>query len=845
MYTEKVKNLCLKTLIPGLLLVCLQSFAQSGAKVPPANSQVIEHKLGPNGFDEMIISAIRKDGGSDERVQQYIEYKKNQWKRLKEAEISPTAKGGGYPVPFSCGNVDVETGNFSGWIGKTGKTNGTPSPTWNATGIVPAQHGIAPPPATDPCATAANPIKLPAPGGGNYSIQLGNNVTGYGAEMLSFSFVPTINDTLFTYQYAVVFEDPGHSVTDQPFFEFYMLDMNGDTVPCSHQRYIAAPTIPGFFTSTACSGVKYKPWSLVGINLAAFVGQPVTLFAVNADCNQGGHFGYSYIDFSCTPGTMPTPYCLNATSFSLCVPGGGAGYTYQWETGATSSCITVNAPAAGDTISLVITPPGTPSCPFPIDVILTPVLVHPGFEYSIACGNMVTFKDTSNFSPAGVALNYSWNFGDPASGASNTSVAQNPSHLFTAPGTYSVTLYTMATVGSNTCAVAPFTLPITIVGPPVSVFTNNSPCVGFSTQFTDSSTASSGGTVTNWSWNFGDPASGTNTAFIQNPSHTFSGAGTFTVNLTIVDSKGCTDFSAQTIIVYPPPVAGFTGYGSGCAPLCPVALTDTSNPIYGNIATWQWSFPNGIPSSSTLQNPNVCYSTPGTYSASLVVTTNNGCHDSITIGPIADVYAWPVADFCVTPNPASTTNPVFQFCDLWTSDVSQWTWHFGDTETDVINTDPVHSYSASINANDFFSFNICVNVQNQYGCWDSICKIVEIVPEFGFYIPNTFTPNQDGKNEMFFGKGIGILEYEIWLFDRWGNLIWNCHQIGKSTDYDGPGQDGMPASCKWDGTVVKGGADMNGNSGLRTQEDVYVWKVELTDIYLLRHNYVGHVNVVH
>lgn len=846
MYVQKVVLSLFRTLLLGSLFnLPFLSLSQDNA-ITPDNSKlkVVKHSIGPNGFDEMMISQIRRDGGSDERVMQYLDFKKKQWGLMK-AGVNPTTSKTILPKPFACGNVDVETGNFSGWTGQVGSTNGTPSPTWSSTGIVAGQHGIAPPPATDPCANVPGfPITLPAPNGGNHSIQLGNNITGCGAEQLSFTFIPTINDTLFTYQYAVVFEDPGHGPTDQPFFEFYMLDINGDTVPCSHQRYIAAAAIPGFQNSTSCVGVKYKPWSLVGINLAAYVGQPVTLFAVTADCNQCGHFGYAYIDFSCTPGTMPVAYCLNATTFSLCVPGGGAGYTYKWETGQTGSCITITAPTAGDTIGLVITPPGVPSCPFPIDVILTPVLVHPGFQFSIACGNMVAFTDTSNFSPSGVALNYSWNFGDPASGASNTSTNQHPSHLFSAPGTYIVTLSTMATVGTNTCGVQPWTDTVVIVGPPVSVFVNNSPCVGSPTIFTDSSTASSGGTITSWSWNFGDPASGSNTSNLQNPSHVFSSAGTFSVMLTIIDNKGCTDFSSQLITVHPPPVAAFKGYGSGCAPLCPVQLTDTSDAIAGTITSWKWTFPGGNPGSSTAQNPTVCYSAPGTYSASLVVTTSNGCSDSVAIGPIADVYAWPVADFCIEPNPASTTDPVFLFCDQWTSDVSKWTWNFGDGGTDVVNTDPVHSYSASINANDFFTFNICVNVENVHGCWDSICKTVEIVPEFGFYIPNTFTPNNNGVNDFFFGKGIGIMEYEIWLFDRWGNLIWKCHQIGKSTDWDGPGQDGMPAACKWDGKVVSGGADMNGNSGFRSQEDVYVWKVELTDIYLVRHNYVGHVNVV-
>ncbi|HEY4797770.1 MAG TPA: gliding motility-associated C-terminal domain-containing protein, partial [Bacteroidia bacterium] len=178
------------------------------------------------------------------------------------------------------------------------------------------------------------------------------------------------------------------------------------------------------------------------------------------------------------------------------------------------------------------------------------------------------------------------------------------------------------------------------------------------------------------------------------------------------------------------------------------------------------------------------------------------------------------------------------------SDVVQWTWSFGDNDTDIVNTSPVHSYSAVVTNNDFYNFKVCVNVKNQHGCWDSICHYVEIVPEFEFYIPNTFTPNGDYINETFFGKCRGVKEYNIWIFDRWGNLLWDCHKQDKNTNWDNFGQDGLSSACKWDGKVVPGGADFSGDSRQLSQQDVYVWKVKLTDVFDKVHTYVGNVNVV-
>jgi gliding motility-associated-like protein len=128
-------------------------------------------------------------------------------------------------------------------------------------------------------------------------------------------------------------------------------------------------------------------------------------------------------------------------------------------------------------------------------------------------------------------------------------------------------------------------------------------------------------------------------------------------------------------------------------------------------------------------------------------------------------------------------------------------------------------------------------VKNIHGCWDTTCHYVKLLPEFTFFIPNAFTPNEDFTNELFFGKSRGVKEYHIWIFDRWGNMIWTCNYEGKNTDWDQQGKDGMPSACKWDGKVL-------GGNGEIVQEDVYVWKVRLTDIFDKQHKYIGSVTVV-
>src|SRR3990172_218078 len=110
-------------------------------------------------------------------------------------------------------------------------------------------------------------------------------------------------------------------------------------------------------------------------------------------------------------------------------------------------------------------------------------------------------------------------------------------------------------------------------------------------------------------------------------------------------------------------------------------------------------------------------------------------------------------------------------------------------------------------------FTAMLIVHDIHGCMDTTVREI-CMREWTFYIPNAFTPNGNGKNEFFFGQGIGITQYEMWIFDRWGNLIFHCDI------------NDLPQSpyCWWDGKVRGGPSDK------QVQEDVYVWKVRLTNV---------------
>jgi gliding motility-associated-like protein len=107
---------------------------------------------------------------------------------------------------------------------------------------------------------------------------------------------------------------------------------------------------------------------------------------------------------------------------------------------------------------------------------------------------------------------------------------------------------------------------------------------------------------------------------------------------------------------------------------------------------------------------------------------------------------------------------------------------------------------------------------NQWGCSDTIVHTVYIDDDFAFYIPNAFSPNGDGVNDLFSGKGYGIKDYVMYIFDRWGEKIYETTDLSKG----------------WDGTY----------KGEEAQQDVYVYRVDIIDIHGEKHKYRGHFTLI-
>jgi gliding motility-associated-like protein len=203
----------------------------------------------------------------------------------------------------------------------------------------------------------------------------------------------------------------------------------------------------------------------------------------------------------------------------------------------------------------------------------------------------------------------------------------------------------------------------------------------------------------------------------------------------------------------------------------------------------------------------------------LTTTSNNGCVQTQVFPNMIEIYPEPTASFTATPMITTVSQTHIDFTDLSLGNPVAWHWNFATGyPQDTSNLqNPGFTYTQEYGAN----YDVVLTVTNQYGCTDDTTLEIIVQPEFTFYIPNAFTPNGDGVNDVFFGQGIGIAKYEMWIFDRWGNLIFT------STDMLQP----------WDGTVQGAGGDL-------CQIDTYVWKVKITDVFEKRHEYIGSVSLI-
>ena len=261
-------------------------------------------------------------------------------------------------------NIGFETGTFDNWecsIGTISSSNGII--TLSPSGPVSGRHSIIQQSSLNPRDPYGD-FPTSCPNGSGYSIRLGNSSTGREAERVSYTFTIPANQNNYSiiYNYAVVFQNPGHAEWEQPKFTANVFDVtNNDYIGCSSFSYAASANLPGFKQSAQRDSIFYKPWTPVTIKLSGYAGRTIRLEFTTNDCTRGGHFGYAYIDVNenCSSPISGNVQCLKDSSQTLIAPFGFAGY--RWFNADFSKVLSTD-------ITLSMTPPPAPGTIFAVEV---------------------------------------------------------------------------------------------------------------------------------------------------------------------------------------------------------------------------------------------------------------------------------------------------------------------------------------------------------------------------------------------------------------------------------------------------------------------------------------------
>lgn len=209
---------------------------------------------------------------------------------------------------------------------------------------------------------------------------------------------------------------------------------------------------------------------------------------------------------------------------------------------------------------------------------------------------------------------------------------------------------------------------------------------------------------------------------------------------------------------------------------------------------------------------------PNLYSSIMTITSIYGCIYIDTFYNLINVKPLPIADFTFSSNPATIFNTAIQLQDRSTDDVVQWDWSSpGSNPSYSTSKNPAFTWPEGVIAN----YPVTLIVTTEYGCSDTITFMMQIVQDVVFYAPNTFTPDGDDYNQSWeiFVEGIDVFQFELFIFNRWGEIIWESHNCKE----------------KWDGTY----------NGEIVQAGTYVWKASARDaLNDDKYEFNGYINVL-
>jgi gliding motility-associated-like protein len=454
-----------------------------------------------------------------------------------------------------------------------------------------------------------------------------------------------------------------------------------------------------------------------------------------------------------------TPSICNGDSINITASGAN---TYQWSSGLGAGASHNVSPTA--TTTYTVTGTDGNGCSGTNSVLVT---INPNPTITISPTNPAVCLGHSTTITASGGNSYTW------SGGLGTGASQTVSP--TTQTTYTVT----GTDGNSCLGTASVTVDIND-SLTVSVTPSNaSICEGDDILLT----ANSNGVNPQFIWSSGQ----TSASVVQSPTTTTQ------YDVTATDNLGCTGVAHATVTVNQAPYVDFEGMPlSGCTPIS-VSFINLSDS-----GAVHWNFGDG--NSSNLNNPSHTYTNSGNYSVTLTVS-NGGCENSLTLPGYVQARPNPIAGFHPSSTMLSEGSSTVFFSDE-SIGATSWYWDFGSNTANGWSTQQNPEYTYGDNG----IYIVWQYVENQWGCRDSTSREIIVNSIATLYIPNAFSPNGDGINDLFmpFGENVFPDKYQMIILDRWGKQLFQTDNI--NTPWDG--------KAHAEGDVVK--------------EGVYVYVIRIT-----------------
>lgn len=275
-----------------------------------------------------------------------------------------------------------------------------------------------------------------------------------------------------------------------------------------------------------------------------------------------------------------------------------------------------------------------------------------------------------------------------------------------------------------------------------------------------------------YTWSTGEIQTGTISTITPNP------AATQTISVSVTD--GCETPALElsmVVTVIPLPVPQFEAVETDLCEPAIFELTNTTDP--SRVGSVVWNLSTG----DTYTNPTTIFTNEfleGAYSVQMIVTSPEGCIDSVTYTNYLVSHGQPTADFTWNPNPVLMFNTSVSFSNL--SDdayYSNWVFESG-TPGASQSENPVVQFPDG----ETGDYEVTLYISSEFGCLDTITKLVPVLPEILLYVPNTFTPDGDEYNNDWFAimEGIDLTSFELNVYNRWGQKVFQSFDLEAAWD---------------------------------------------------------------